>query len=192
MNVLDLFSGLGGWSKAFQDRGHTVVTVDNEKKFNPVICKDIIKLEKKDFNGYDFDIILASPPCTEFSKSTMPKSWTSVKKYGCNPNLLLLAKTVLLIQELNPKWWVIENVRGAVPYFDLLIGKPIKKVGSRYLWGNFPVIDVLPTHGKWKLPPSENRAALRSLIPYNLSLAICNVCENIIKNNKDTKYVSQN
>lgn len=28
MEVLDLFSGLGGWSKAFQDRGHTVVPVE--------------------------------------------------------------------------------------------------------------------------------------------------------------------
>ena len=28
MNVLDLFSGLGGWSAAFVERGHEVVTVD--------------------------------------------------------------------------------------------------------------------------------------------------------------------
>ena len=35
MNVLDLFCGLKGWSKAFKYRGHTVVTVDIERKFNP-------------------------------------------------------------------------------------------------------------------------------------------------------------
>jgi len=179
MNVLDLFSGLKGWSKAFQDRGHDVITVDVEEKFKPTICKDVLKLSRRDFNGYDFDIILASPPCTEFSKSMMPKTWTSVKKYGCNPNLLLLAKTVMLIQELNPRWWIIENVRGAVPYFDLLIGKPIKKVGSRYLWGNFPIIDCENKFGKWKLPPTDDRPAKRSMIPYELSLAVCKMCEKI-------------
>ena len=178
--VLDLFSGLGGWSKAFKDRNHQVVTVDNNSKFKPDICKNIIKLSGNDLNGYNFDIILASPPCTEFSKSCMPETWTSVKKYGCNPNLLLLAKTVLLIQELNPKWWIIENVRGAVPYFDLLIGKPIKKVGSRYLWGNFPIVDCKNKYGKWKLPPSKNRSALRSLIPYELSLNVCKSMESYV------------
>ena len=54
-----------------------------------------------------------------------------------------------------------------------------KKVGSRYLWGNFPLIDVKPQYGKWKLPPSLDRPAIRSLIPYSLSFAVCKACENI-------------
>lgn len=35
MKVLDLFSGLGGWSAAFKDRGHTVFTVDVHPDFKP-------------------------------------------------------------------------------------------------------------------------------------------------------------
>lgn len=178
MKILDLFSGLGGFSQAFKDREHTVITVDNNPDFKPDICKDIMKLNKKDFNGYDFDIVLASPPCTEFSKSCMPSTWKSVQK-GCNPDTLLLQKTLKIIYWIDPKYWIIENVWGSRPYFYPFLGKPVKKVGSRYLWGNFPVIDVKPQYGKWKLSPSKDRPALRSLIPYDLSLAICKMCENI-------------
>lgn len=39
MRVLDLFSGLGGWSAAFRDRGHEVITLDIEPKFKPDIVK---------------------------------------------------------------------------------------------------------------------------------------------------------
>ena len=45
MNVLDLFSGLGGWSAAFKDRGHAVTTLDIEPKFKPDIVKDILEIK---------------------------------------------------------------------------------------------------------------------------------------------------
>ena len=41
MLMLDLFSGLGGASKAMKERGWEVITVDNNPKFNPDICIDI-------------------------------------------------------------------------------------------------------------------------------------------------------
>jgi len=51
MRVLDLFSGLGGWSQAFKDRGHEVVTVDIAPKFAPIICKDIMELTPEETGG---------------------------------------------------------------------------------------------------------------------------------------------
>ena len=171
MNVLDLFSGLGGWSKAFKDRGHIVVTVDNNQDFKPDMCKDVMLLNQEDFNGCVFDVILASPPCIEFSKSMMPDSWN--KNRTVNPDTLLVEKTISLIKELKPRYWIIENVMGARKYFKPLLGNPKKKVGSRYLWGEFPIFECKPCYGKWKLSPSKNRPALRSLIPYELSLALC-------------------
>lgn len=173
--VLDLFSGLGGWSKAFNDRGHQVVTIDNEKKFNPDICIDVMKLKKKDLDGYNFDIVLASPPCTEFSKDNMPDSWN--KKREVNVDTRLLQKTIKIIYWVKPKYWVIENVSGARCYFYIFLGEYKKKVGSRYLWGNFPIFDCKPVYGKWKLPRTDDRPALRSLIPYELSLSLCKAIE---------------
>jgi len=174
MRVLDLFSGLGGWSKAFKDRNHEVITIDAVKEFNPSVVIDINKLDVSKLE--DFDIILASPPCAEFSKSSMPDSWN--KNRTVNPDTRLLLKTMDIIKEVNPKYWIIENVRGAVPFFKPITGKPVKRVGSRYLWGNFPIIDVKDSYGKERIPPIKNRPALRSLIPYNLSLAVCKAVEN--------------
>lgn len=175
MKVLDLFSGLGGFSKAFKDNGHQVITIDNNADFKPDICMDIMELKKKDIISYDFDIVLASPPCTEFSKSSMPDSWNS--KRSVNPDTLLLQKAIKIIYWVDPKYWIIENVSGARPYFYPFLGKPRKKVGSRYLWGNFPVFDCRPKYGKWLLPKTDDRASIRSLIPYELSCSLCKMIE---------------
>lgn len=178
MNDLDLFSGLEGWSQPFRDRGHKVVTVDVEQKFNPTICADLLKLPTGELKKFGhFNVITASPPCTEFCKASLPKSWPSVQRYGCNPDDRLLRRTLEIISELQPDYWIIENVRGAIPYFKPYIGKPVKKVGSRYLWGKFPMFDAKPTWGKWRIPPRADRAAIRSKIPYDLALNLCVACE---------------
>lgn len=178
MKVLDLFCGLKGWSKAFSDRGHEVISIDISPNFKPTIVCDILNIEKAELKKYYyFDIILASPPCTEFSKASLPKSWACNRKFGCNPNTALLEKTVELIQYLKPRWHVIENVRGAKPFFKPILGEPVKHVGSRYLWGDFPMFDAEPKYGKWKMPKTPDRAAKRSEIPYSLSKALCLACE---------------
>ena len=173
MKVLDLFSGLGGFSQAFKDRGHDVTTLDNEPAFNPTILADI-----RSYRGViPYDVVLASPPCQEFSKSSLPQTWPSVVRYGCKPSTALLLEAIRVIMTVKPRFWVIENVRGAVRFFKPIIGPPVKVVGSRYLWGSFPIFDTPARYGKWKLPPSKDRAALRSLIPYNISWALCAAME---------------
>lgn len=178
MNVLDICSGLEGWSQPWKERGHNVVTIDINPKFNPTICADLLKLPIEDLRKYGhFQVITASPVCTEFSKASMPKTWKSVQRFGCNPSTDLLQKIIAIIKELNPDYWIIENVRGAVPFFKPLLGKPIKRIGSRYLWGKFPMFDAEPKYGKWKLPRTSDRAAKRSIIPRSLALNFCVACE---------------
>lgn len=75
MKVLDVYSGKKGWSKPFADRGHDVLTIDIEPKFKPDICADLLKITPEYLKQFGpFDIILALPPCTEFSKASMPKT----------------------------------------------------------------------------------------------------------------------
>ena len=68
--MLDLYSGLGGASQAFADRGWEVVRVDN----NPLLAdvphteiNDIMSLLRPYHFDLPFDFIWASPPCVEFS-----------------------------------------------------------------------------------------------------------------------------
>lgn len=43
MRVLDLFSGLGGWSSAFIAAGNDVTTVDIDTKFKPAIFSELLR-----------------------------------------------------------------------------------------------------------------------------------------------------
>ena len=77
-----------------------------------------------------------------------------------------------IIQFLEPWAWCIENVRGA----EKVHGPAKKKVGSRYLWGEFPIFNPKPVWDKYRRPPSEDRTALRALIPYPLARALAEAC----------------
>lgn len=168
MLMLDLFAGKGGASQAMNERGWKVITVDINPDFKPDIIADISTFK---YEGPIPDLIWASPPCIEFSKDSLPKSW------ACNivpakPDISLMLAAKRIIEEVNPRWWIIENVRGAVKHFKPHLGNYQKKTGSRYLWGYFPIFDCNPGYGKWRLPPSNERAAIRSLIPRQVSLAL--------------------
>lgn len=80
MNVLDLCSGLGGWSQAFAARGHDVTTVDYDSKFNPTIAEDVLQLTSDHLatrDGKPWDFILSGPPCEKFSVASMGRYWTA-------------------------------------------------------------------------------------------------------------------
>ena len=162
MLMLDLFAGMKGASAAMKERGWTVITVDNNPSLNPDIVADISQYH---YEGPTPDLIWASPPCTEFTKLTFP--WL---RESARPDTSLAMETKRIITETNPRYWVVENVRGSVPYFSPIFGRLQKKSGNRYLWGNFPIFDCTPLYGKrhgWK------SAAQRAKIPYSLSLSLC-------------------
>lgn len=72
------------------------------------------------------------------------------------------------VTELRPRFWVIENVRGAIPF----LGIPVQKIGPWCLWGYFPPIRpsfAAQTHQKSQ---SGRRAVARAAIPYELSAAV--------------------
>ena len=173
MIVYDLCSGLGGATQAFKDRGYTVITIDINPAFNPDIVADIRTLTVEDLPYPYADFVWASPPCIIFSRESMP--WI---KTGKVPDMSIVLACKRLIDELNPPFWVIENVRGAVKWFRPYLGDPILRVGPFYLWGKLPPLIpqvVLPR--KIKQRYSGKNPELRAKIPYSLSLAICKAIE---------------
>ena len=68
--ALDLFSGTGSAARVLQAHGFRVVTVDCDPKWRPEHCVDILTWDyAAAYVPGDFDIIVAAPPCTEFSKA---------------------------------------------------------------------------------------------------------------------------
>jgi hypothetical protein len=179
--LLDLCCGKKGVTKEFEKAGWECITVDINPKFNPHIVADINNLHLESPGDYDF--IWASPVCTDYSKAALPVSWKCNGGVRTLPDMRLFLNCYRIIRYLKPRWWVIENVLGAEPYFRLVLGDGTDKksyskhVGSRYLWGEFPIFDTSPKHGKWRLSPTPDRAEIRSEIPAGLSKALCRACE---------------
>jgi site-specific DNA-cytosine methylase len=168
--MLDLFSGLGGASQAMTDRRWQVVRVDLDPGFCPDVVADI-----RDFRwgGAQPDLIWASPPCTEFAREFMPWSRT-----GRDPDLSLVEATIRIVEETKPRFWILENVRGAVRWLDPILGKPRAIIGPYFLWGFFPPLPSVYFRERIKkesLPSSA--AAERAKIPYELSMAVAVACE---------------
>lgn len=200
--MLDLFSGLGGASKAFQESDEwEVVTVDNNPEFEPSICADVLDLTPENFEEYDFEVIWASPPCNCFSCVTIGVYWNHFpkpKRRETVKAIELVYHTLWLISKLNPKWWFLENPVGMLRN---VIGIPTGTVtycqyGSDYmkptdLWGEHPPSftykrcrngDNCHIHSTRNshtgIKDNKEDSSGRAKIPYGLSKAVLKAVEN--------------
>ena len=81
MNILDLYCGLGGWAQGFVEQGHNVTGYDIVD-FSGKYPGRFVKADLLVFNDFpSADVVVASPPCTDFSKSSFPQTWKSVQRY---------------------------------------------------------------------------------------------------------------
>ena len=205
LNVIDLFSGLGGFSQAFVDRGHYVERYDFNEDFQEIphtTIKDVFDMSPIDLETAD--IILASPPCNHFSIAAVYRHWPKgVPTEATLQQIELVKYTWELLKETNAEFWILENPRGMM---QKILGKP----AMMQYWGSWGMNCLKPTCLWGKLPPVEWRTkeiavyekaprgskkgiqgdtfwkhrkgfswniprnpALRALIPYDFSLAVC-------------------
>lgn len=172
----DLCCGKKGASLAMVERGWRVLTLDNNAEFNPIICTDICTWKPWQWMNEDDrpDLIWCSPPCTEFAREFMP--WCAT---GQEPDLTILKACVRIIREVQPRYWVIENVKGALNWFLPILGKPAYVCNPYYLWGSFPDIShVKVTSHKERL--SSSKAAERGIIPHRISEALAMAIEQTV------------
>jgi site-specific DNA-cytosine methylase len=126
MKILELFAGSCSFSKVAKEYGHETFTVDNGTDFMTLdhytkidLVQDILELDVSDI-PFQPDIIWASPPCTTFSIASCGHHWNAPDDEGnrepktkeAEIGLLLLEKTIWIMNELQPKYYFIENPRG--------------------------------------------------------------------------------
>lgn len=118
MNVLELFSGTKSVGKVCDKLGWDSVSVDIEKKFNPTHLCNILDFDYKQYPKDHFDIIWASPCCTNYSilqncnLGRMRKGVLYTKEEQEKEMLeddKLVLKTLEIIKYFNPHYWFIEN-----------------------------------------------------------------------------------
>ena len=134
IKALSFFSGAMGMDIGLEKAGIEVILACESEKF----IRETIKLNRpnlkvlEDINNYSandirklaglrknekIDLIVGGPPCQAFS--------TAGKRLSINENRgIVFIKFLKLIKELNPRYFVIENVRG-------ILSVPLKKVSSK-------------------------------------------------------------
>ena len=132
MNVLELFAGSRSFSKVAEEFGHKTYTTDF-KAFDKIdqVC-DIFDFDisKIPFNP---DIIWASPPCYTFSVASIGHHWTGgyrayiPKTEEAKIGLKIVEKTIDIINELNPKYYYIENPRGLLRKLSNIHSVPFRR-----------------------------------------------------------------
>ena len=135
MKVLELFAGTRSIGKAFESHGHEVFSVEWDKQFaNINLYTDIGQLtaqEVLDKFGKP-DVIWASPDCTTFSVAAISRHRRKNNITGNLDPISDYAKfcdavdqhVLDLIRELSPKYYFIENPRGAMRNMVWMQGLP--------------------------------------------------------------------
>jgi hypothetical protein len=180
MRMYDLFSGLGGASQAFLEGGWSVCRFEKNSMLADPKSEDYVPLtDEIDLTHENaakalaypedkVDFLWASPPCDEFSLAfPAPRSVASRegKLDEYEPDMKPLMATLEIIRLVKPRYWAIENVQGAIRYFEPHIGKHRMKIGSMYLWGNFPMVglkEIDSTHKKKLFASTGAQTKLRS------------------------------
>lgn len=129
LRAIDLYSGVGGWALGLRLAGIDVVSsyerwgVANETNFknnhHQAQTVDIRRLELADLPS-DIDIVVGSPPCTQFSYSNRGGSGDLVD--GLKDVIQFLS----IVEHLKPKFWAMENV----PRMAKIIEGELKKGGA--------------------------------------------------------------
>jgi len=129
MRVIELFAGSRSIGKAAEALGLDVWSTDLHPFDGVDLAEDILKLSADDIPHAGEDTILwASPPCTGFSVASIGRHWTGGHRaYIPNSDtarlgMELVQHTLKLIEDINPRYWFIENPRGVLRKLPIMEG----------------------------------------------------------------------
>ena len=129
INVLELFSGYKSVGKVCDSLGWNSVSVDLLLPADHEV--DIMQFDYKQYPKDYFDIVWASPPCTEYSQA---KS-TGIRDIEGSNKLVL--KTLEIINYFDCEYWFIENPQTGLLKNQIFM-KDLKYIDGDYCMYGLP------------------------------------------------------
>lgn len=161
MKVLDLFSGIGGFSLGLESTGHfrTVAFCEIDKFCKLILDKhwkgtkvydEVKTITKKQFeeDGTEFpDIITGGFPCQPFS--------VAGKQQGTSDSRHLWPEMFRVIKEFAPRWVIGENVKGLTNIQDGVVFETVcsdlEREGYEVRTFNIPAAGVQAPHRRERI-----------------------------------------
>jgi DNA (cytosine-5)-methyltransferase 1 len=162
--VYSLFTGGGGFDIGFKEAGFQIIGAsdiwkesENTMKLNfpeiPFICKDVRLLTAKEIlqstkNVYP-DIIIGGPPCQGFS--------VMGDKNSADPRNKLFEAYVRLVDDLQPKCFVFENVKGVKTMFG---GRYLTEIANSFASIGYNLYLKVLNSADYGVPQSRQRVII--------------------------------
>jgi len=169
LKLLDLFSGIGGFSLGLESTGYfeTIGFVEKDEFCQKVLKKNFnnipIESEVRDVKGdrYAADIITGGFPCQPFS--------VAGKRKGTDDDRYLWDETIRVIRECKPRWFIGENVEGIINIQEGVVLRQVcddlEKEGFKVQCLVIPASGIGAWHQRkrvWILAYSEHNGSHRS------------------------------
>jgi hypothetical protein len=128
IKVLELFKGTGSVGKYCSNypNKYEVLSLDIDNKWNADIHANILDWDYRQYPPHAFDIIWASPPCTEYSVLLYSHK-NRVRDFDTADSIV--KRTLEIIEYFQPHYWFIENPQTGllktrefmqdIPYYDV-------------------------------------------------------------------------
>jgi SAM-dependent methyltransferase len=176
MKVLDLFCGRGGWSIPFIEDGDDVTGIDIVDVGYPKEAKLVLQdiREVKGFDYKNYDLIIGSPPCVDFSNARYRSTSIHHKVPTPQHGFELIEEFWRIVKDAKPQFYAMENIEALTKYYP---PKPqwrfmISKGGKRCLWTNIPIPLSPEFRFKHKIRDIagwDKTRPDRAKIPYNIA-----------------------
>jgi site-specific DNA-cytosine methylase len=122
MRLLELFSGTGSVGKVVTEAGWEVVSVDIcDKYMTPTHKANILEWDHRIYPADHFDVVWASPPCTEYSRLKHNTGLTTNMEEADR----IVKRALEIIAYFRPPRWYIENPEtGLLKTRDFMVHYP--------------------------------------------------------------------
>jgi len=162
MKIIDLFSGIGGFSLGLEATGgfKTIQFVENEPWCQKILAKNFpgvpIAGDIREYDGQKADIVVGGFPCQPFS--------VAGKRKGTRDDRHLWPEMLRVIKACKPRWVIGENVRNLTSIQDGMVFEQVctdlEEQGYEVQSFVIPASAVNAPHQRyrvWIVAYSENR-----------------------------------